>query len=174
MNLEKIEKEANDYAKKVCNGQFPIEYTREQVVKHTKNDFMEGVKHILSPLPNEIDFLELKKLLAFSDRYEISIQFWSEQIAVYIAKDGVDLTDFGGNFDFAVGKAIKYLVRITSHNDRSKPKRSYGADFNIGDTVIYDGYTCMVKKKNRQKCLAIPMPMGWSYFIPNWADVKRP
>jgi hypothetical protein len=25
------------------------------------------------------------------------------------------------------------------------------ADFNIGDMVIYDGYTCMVKKKNKQK-----------------------
>jgi hypothetical protein len=48
------------------------------------------------------------------------------------------------------------------------------ADFKIGDTVLYDGYTCMVKKKQGQKCLAIPMPMGWSYFIPHWADVKRP
>lgn len=46
-------------------------------------------------------------------------------------------------------------------------------DFNIGDIVEYDGYTCIVKEKNRQKCLAIPMPMGLSYFIPNWADVKR-
>ena len=115
MNLEKIEKKANDYAEEVCNGQFPIEYTREQVVKHTKNDFMEGVKQVLTPLPNDIDLLELKKLLAFSDKYEISVQFWSEQIAVYISKDGFDLTDFGGDFDFAVGKAIEYLVRITSH-----------------------------------------------------------
>jgi hypothetical protein len=48
------------------------------------------------------------------------------------------------------------------------------ADFKIGDTVLYDGYTCMVKKKQGHKCLAIPMPMGWSYFIPHWADVKRP
>jgi hypothetical protein len=48
------------------------------------------------------------------------------------------------------------------------------ADFKIGDTVLYEGYTCMVKNKNRQKCLAIPMPMRWSYFIPNWDDVKRP
>jgi hypothetical protein len=47
------------------------------------------------------------------------------------------------------------------------------ADFKVGDTVLYDGYTCMVKKKQGQKCLAIPMPMGWSYFIPHWADVKR-
>lgn len=48
------------------------------------------------------------------------------------------------------------------------------ADFKIGDTVLYEGYTCMVKKKEGQKCLAIPMPMGWSYFIPHWADVKSP
>jgi hypothetical protein len=48
------------------------------------------------------------------------------------------------------------------------------ADFKVGDTVLYDGYTCMVKRKQGHKCLAIPMPMGWSYFIPNWADVKRP
>jgi hypothetical protein len=69
-------------------------------------------------LPNEIDLLELKKLLRFSDRYEISIQFWPQQIAVYIAKDGVDLTDFGGDFDFAIGKSIEYLIRITGGNDR--------------------------------------------------------
>jgi len=69
-------------------------------------------------LPNEIDLSELKKLLRFSDRYEISIQFWPQQIAVYIAKDGVDLTDFGGEFDFAIGKSIEYLVRITGGNDR--------------------------------------------------------
>ena len=47
------------------------------------------------------------------------------------------------------------------------------ADFKIGDTVLYEGYTCMVKKKEGKKCLATPMPMGWSYFIPHWPDVKR-
>ena len=69
-------------------------------------------------LPNKIDLLELKKLLRFSDKYEISIQFWPQQIAVYIAKDGVDLKDFGGDFDFAIGKSIDYLVRITGGNER--------------------------------------------------------
>jgi hypothetical protein len=113
---ETIEQAAERYAEETCNGIFPIEYTREQVVKHTKNDFMQGVKHVLTPLPNDIDLFELKKLLAFSDKYEISIQFWPEQIAVYIAKDGVDLTDFGGDFYFAVGKSIEYLVRINSNN----------------------------------------------------------
>ncbi len=45
-------------------------------------------------------------------------------------------------------------------------------DFKVGDTVLYDGCTCMVRKKQGKKCLAIPMPMGWSYFIPRWSDVK--
>jgi len=63
--------------------------------------------------PNDADLSILKKLLKFSDRYEISIQFWPKQITVYIAKDGVDLTDFGGDFDFAIGESIEYLNRIT-------------------------------------------------------------
>lgn len=67
-------------------------------------------------LPNEIDLMELKKLLRFSDRYQISIQFWPQQTAVYIAKDGVDLTDFGGDINFSIRESIKYLVRITGGN----------------------------------------------------------
>lgn len=64
-------------------------------------------------LPNGINLLELKKLLRFSDRYEISIQFWPGQTAVYIEKRGIHLTNFGGDFDFAIRKSIEYLVRIT-------------------------------------------------------------
>ncbi len=45
---EKIFKEASDYAERVCNGEFPIEYTKEQVVKHTKNDFIAGAKCVIS------------------------------------------------------------------------------------------------------------------------------
>lgn len=30
------------YAERVCNGEFPITYNREQVVNHTANDFTEG------------------------------------------------------------------------------------------------------------------------------------
>lgn len=46
-------------------------------------------------------------------------------------------------------------------------------DFKLGDTVLFDGHTCMVKKKHGKKCLAIAMPMGWHHFIPeNWNDVK--
>lgn len=55
---------------------------------------------------------KLGKLLKYSDKYEINIQFWPEQTAVFIAKDGVDLQDYGGSFDFAIDRAIEYLTRI--------------------------------------------------------------
>lgn len=66
-------------------------------------------------LPNEIDLGVLANLLKYSDKYEISIQFWPDQIAVFICKDGVDLKDFGGGFEFAVSKSISYLDRITGN-----------------------------------------------------------
>jgi hypothetical protein len=68
-------------------------------------------------LPNEIDLQLLSKLLKFSDKYEISIQFWPETIAVYISKDGIDLKDFGGSFKFAIGNSIEYLNRINKINE---------------------------------------------------------
>lgn len=58
---------------------------------------------------------DLDSLLKFSDRYEISIQFWPIQTAVYIAKDGVELADFGGDFDHAIGESLKYLTRINNY-----------------------------------------------------------
>lgn len=33
---------ANAYAERICNGEFPITYTREQVVRHTAEDYMAG------------------------------------------------------------------------------------------------------------------------------------
>lgn len=48
-----------------------------------------------------------------------------------------------------------------------------GSDFKTGDAVVYEGHNCIVKNKNGQKCLGIPMPLGWSYFIPNWPEVKK-
>ena len=68
-------------------------------------------------LPNGIDLSALANLLKYSDKYQISIQFWPDQIAVFVEKDNVDLKDFGGDFDFAVSKSIAYLDRITG-NDR--------------------------------------------------------
>jgi hypothetical protein len=63
-------------------------------------------------LPNDIDLKLLAKLLKYSDRYEISIQFWPDGIAVYISKDHVDLQDYRGDFEFAITKSIEYLDRI--------------------------------------------------------------
>lgn len=62
----------------------------------------------------------LEKLLRFSDRYELNIQFWPKQTAVYIEKDGVELTSFGGDFDFAIDKSIEYLQRINKLNEYDK------------------------------------------------------
>lgn len=56
--------------------------------------------------------VKLGQLLRYTDVYEINIQFWPEQTAVYIGKDGVDLQDYGGSFDFAIDRAIEYLNRI--------------------------------------------------------------
>ena len=82
----------------------------------SKEEKGNGVLPIVSGmLPNEIDLEQLRRLLPYSDKYEISIQFWPEQIAVYIAKDGVDLQDYGGDFDFAIGRAIEYLDRVTGN-----------------------------------------------------------
>jgi len=60
----------------------------------------------------EIQINKLSSLLKYTDKYDISIQFWVDQTAVFIAKDDVDLTDYGGDFDFAIDSAIDYLKRI--------------------------------------------------------------
>lgn len=60
-----------------------------------------------SELPNDIKLEQLQKLLMFSDRYEISIQFLPDQIAAFISKDEIDLQEFGGSFKFAVGITIR-------------------------------------------------------------------
>jgi len=59
---------------------------------------------------------KLFKLLSYSDKYMISIQFWPELTAVYISKDDVDISDYGGDFDFAIDSAIAFLERINKKN----------------------------------------------------------
>lgn len=48
-NYSQVGKEAieiaNSYAERVCNGIFPITYTREQVVKHTAGDYLAGMEY---------------------------------------------------------------------------------------------------------------------------------
>jgi hypothetical protein len=55
---------------------------------------------------------QLQILLSYSSKYEITVQFWPNQTTVYMSKDGVDLCDYGGDFDFAIEKYIEYLDRI--------------------------------------------------------------
>ena len=55
---------------------------------------------------------KLFELLSYSDRYDISIQHWPQQTAVYIARDDIELQDYGGDFDFAISKSLEYLNRI--------------------------------------------------------------
>jgi hypothetical protein len=54
------------------------------------------------------------KMLAYAGKYEISIQFWGEgNTNVFIAKDGIDLTDFGGlDPSTAIANCVEYLDRI--------------------------------------------------------------
>lgn len=60
------------------------------------------------------ELIKLSRLLKYSDRYEINIQFWPNQTAVYIEKDNVELQNYGGDFDFAISKSIEYLDRINN------------------------------------------------------------
>ena len=56
---------------------------------------------------------KLDNLLQYTDVYEISIQFWPNQTAVFIEKDGVELQDYGGSFDHAIDSSLGYIKRIT-------------------------------------------------------------
>lgn len=60
--------------------------------------------------------VKLGQLLRYTDIYEINIQFWPEQTAVFIEKDGIELQDYGGDFDFAIDRAIEYLDKINKNN----------------------------------------------------------
>lgn len=54
------------------------------------------------------------KMLAYAGKYQISIQFWGNgDTNVFIAKDGIDLYDFGGlDPAEAIAKTVEYLDRI--------------------------------------------------------------
>lgn len=63
-------------------------------------------------MSKNINFKDLKQLIAFSEKYQINIQFWPKFTAVYIAKGGIDLADFGGDAS-VISDALEYLKRIT-------------------------------------------------------------
>ena len=98
-----------DEAKKLKMGQKASRVTKADVTKSNQNS---NNAHVGGSLPNGIDLTLLSRLLMFSNKYELNIQFWPEQTVVYNAKDGVYLQDYGGDFKFAVGRAIEYLERV--------------------------------------------------------------
>jgi hypothetical protein len=57
---------------------------------------------------------KIDKMLKYAGKYQISIQFWGEGYTnVFIEKDGVELTDFGGlNSSEAIAKTVEYLDKI--------------------------------------------------------------
>lgn len=67
---------------------------------------------------------KLKKLLEYSDKYEISIQFWPKQVVVYIEKDDVELQDYGGDWEFAIESSIEYLNKITNNKKNKNEYRN--------------------------------------------------
>ena len=62
-------------------------------------------------LPNDIDMAVLKKILKYSDRYEITIQFWPDLLSVFIEKNDVELASFDNLIS-----ALEYLNRINHHH----------------------------------------------------------
>ena len=60
--MNDIKQIAIEYAERSCNGEFPITYTREQVVKHTANDFMAGYNYRPSQVVAEKEVAELQEL----------------------------------------------------------------------------------------------------------------
>ncbi len=72
------------------------------------NHYMGVVDNLLEERENYF------KMLNYAGIYEISIQFWGESNTnVFIAKDGIELTDFGGlDPAEAIAKTVEYLDRI--------------------------------------------------------------
>lgn len=85
---EAIEKYATDYAERVCNGQFPITYTREQVVNHTKGDFLTGAKAVKSHVLNVLnENYEAAKRLTDEDKVrpaqELLLETYEDLISIF-------------------------------------------------------------------------------------------
>lgn len=64
-------------------------------------------------------FDQFEKMLKYAGKYEITIQFWGEaDTNVFIAKDGIDIHDFGGlDPQTAIEQTVKYLNRINRNGE---------------------------------------------------------
>lgn len=62
---------------------------------------------------------KFQQMLAYAGKYQITIQFWGPgKTNVFIEKDCVPLTDFGGlDYDDAIIKTVEYLDRINGKSN---------------------------------------------------------
>lgn len=59
-------------------------------------------------------------LIEYSKVYELNFQMWPNNNSIYISKDGVDLTSYGGYDEVGevMIETIKYLDRINNYPSR--------------------------------------------------------
>jgi hypothetical protein len=64
---------------------------------------------------------QIRKLYAYTDRYNINIQLWVKGwSSVYIEKDEVNLKSYGSyDLDFTLTKSLEYLNRINRVDDEN-------------------------------------------------------
>ncbi len=88
-NVKPVDGPAIEYAERVCNGQFPITYTIEQVIARTAGDFNAGAEayrnHALSVLKENLD--AAKRGLVEEDKArpaeELLIEVYEDLISIF-------------------------------------------------------------------------------------------
>jgi len=110
MEEKELRTKAFDYAESVCSGGFPIEYTREQVVKHTANDFIQGYNAALSERDKfAMEFAEYMDKEGFT--YSSSFGYCLSENKKYLDNDG-----------FPIEHSLKQLLDLYKQSLTSKPQ----------------------------------------------------
>jgi hypothetical protein len=114
---------ANKYAERCCNGQFPIEYTREQVIKHTANDFEEGAMWQASqPVSTKKKVLKAEAMPEFDEAIENMSQESKDRVDKTL--EAATLDEQNEKFELIKGCADRLKELIPYH---VKP-------YNLGDS----------------------------------------
>lgn len=80
------------------------------------SDIVYGPKSFEPKPKSPVDMFQ--RMLSYAGKYEISIQFWGKgNTNVFIAKDGVELHDFGNlEPEEAIEETVKYLDKINRNS----------------------------------------------------------
>lgn len=66
----------------------------------------------------------------WSKIYELNFQFWPKQCAVYIAREGIDLKDFGEyDMESIFKRTIEYLTKINPAEARNIKRKLMGYEY---------------------------------------------